>query len=93
MAFVVLGVVLLAMKMLDFGPVGAWSWLAVLWPFLVAVIWWWWADTSGWTKRREMNKMEEKRKQRRVDALDKLGMDAKGRRGRSESAKQARRRW
>jgi len=40
-----------------------------------------------------MNKMEAKRKQRRIDALDKLGMDAKGRRGRSESAKQARRRW
>jgi hypothetical protein len=37
--------------------------------------------------------MEEKRRQRRIENLDKLGMDAKGRRGRSESAKQARRRF
>jgi len=92
MLFVVVGVVLLLMKIFEFGPVGAWPWWAVLCPFGVAAVWWWIADTSGWTKRREMNKMEAKRQQRRVDALDNLGMDAKGRRGRSEGAKQARRR-
>jgi small Trp-rich protein len=73
--------------------VGNWSWLAVLWPFGAAALWWWWADASGFTKRREMDKLEEKKRQRRIDNLDKLGMDAKGRRGRSESAKQARRRF
>jgi small Trp-rich protein len=93
MVFVVLGVILLAMWLAGMGPVGAWPWWAVFWPFAVAVLWWWFADTSGWTKRREVNKMEEKKRQRRIDALDKLGMDAKGRRGRSESAKQARRRF
>jgi small Trp-rich protein len=93
MYFIVLGVLLLVMKVGEFGPVGAWSWWAVLWPFGVAVVWWAWADATGWTKRREMDKMEEKKRQRRVDNLDKLGMDAKGRRGRSESAKQARRRF
>lgn len=93
MVFVVVGVLLLLMKLADFGPVGAWSWWLVLSPFGAAALWWWWADTTGWTKQREINKMEEKKRQRRIDALDKLGMDAKGRRGRSESAKQARRRF
>jgi len=93
MYLIVLGVLLLLMKMLDFGPVAAWSWFAVLAPFAGAVIWWTWADATGWTKRREMDKMDEKKRQRRIDNLDKLGMDAKGRRGRSESAKQARRRF
>ena len=93
MVFVVVGVLLLLMKLADFGPVGTWSWWLVLSPFAVAALWWWWADTTGWTKQREINKMEEKKRQRRIDALDKLGMDAKGRRGRSESAKQARRRF
>ena len=92
MYLIVLGVLLLAMKIADFGPVAAWSWWAVLSPFAGAALWWWWADASGWTKRREIDKMEAKKRQRRIDNLDKLGMDAKGRRGRSESAKQARRR-
>ncbi len=93
MAFIVLGVVLLVLWMADLGPVGVWPWWAVLWPFAAAALWWWWADATGWTKRREMDKLEAKRRQRRIDNLDALGMDAKGRRGRSESAKQARRRF
>jgi len=93
MFFIVVGVILLLMWMTDFGPVGAWPWWAVLWPFAAAVIWWAFADASGWTKRREMDKMEEKKRKRRIETLDKLGMDHKGRRGRSESAKQARRRF
>ena len=93
MYLIVLGVLLLVMKIAEFGPVGEWSWYLVLAPFAAAVVWWTWADKSGWTRRREMNKMEEKKRQRRIENLDKLGMDAKGRRGRSESAKQARRRF
>ena len=93
MYLVVLGVLLLVMKVADFGPVGAWAWWQVLLPFGGAIVWWMWADMSGFTKQREMDKMEAKKRQRRIDNLDKLGMDAKGRRGRSESAKQARRRF
>ena len=90
MYMVVLGVILLILKLAEFGPVGAWSWWIILIPFALAVVWWAWADSSGWTKRREIDKMDEKRKQRRIDSLDKLGMDPKGRRGKSASAKQAR---
>jgi small Trp-rich protein len=93
MYLVVLGVLLLLMKTVDFGVVAAWPWWVVLSPFAGALAWWAWADATGWTKRREMDKMDAKKRQRRVDALDKLGMDAKGRRGRSETAKQARRRF
>jgi small Trp-rich protein len=93
MYFVVLGVILLLMWITDFGPVGQWAWWAIFWPFVCAVLWWWFADASGWTKRREMDKMDQKKHKRRVETLDKLGMDAKGRRGRSDSAKQARRRF
>jgi hypothetical protein len=39
-----------------------------------------------------MDKMDAKRQARRIANLDALGMDAKGRRGKSTSAKQARNR-
>ena len=42
------------------------SWLIVLSPFALAVVWWAWADASGYTKRKEIEKME-KRKQDRID--------------------------
>ena len=80
MAFIILGVALLIMWLADFGPVAAWPWWGVLWPFAAAVVWWWWADATGWTKRREMEKMDAKRDERRRKNLDALGMDAKGRR-------------
>lgn len=82
MYLVVLGVLLLAMKLTEIGPAGQWSYWAVLWPFAGAVIWWAYADKSGWTKRREMDKMEERKKMRRQTNLEALGMDEKARRQR-----------
>ncbi|HJV61921.1 MAG TPA: TIGR04438 family Trp-rich protein [Albitalea sp.] len=80
MALVILGVLLLVMKVADFGPVAAWPWWLVLAPFAGAVLWWAWADKSGWTKRREIDKMDAKREERRRKNLEALGMDHKGRR-------------
>lgn len=80
MYLVVIGVLLLAMKLAELGPVGAWSYWAVLWPFAGAVIWWAYADKSGWTKRREIDKMEERKKLRRQTNLEALGMEPKKRR-------------
>jgi small Trp-rich protein len=82
MVMVVLGVLLLLLKVTDIGPVAGMPWWAVLLPFGLAVLWWAWADSSGWTKRREMDKMEQKKKDRRAKNLDALGMDTKGRRER-----------
>jgi len=75
MYFVILGVLLLLMKVTDYGPVALWSWPAVLWPFLAAVVWWIWADSTGYTKRREMDKMEDRKTARRRKALSALGLD------------------
>ena len=66
MYFLLIGIAMLAMKYLAFGPVAAWSWWLVLSPFALAVLWWSWADKSGYTKRVEFEKMA-KRKQDRID--------------------------
>ena len=60
------GIVLLLLKYLEIGPVAAWSWLWVLSPFGLAVVWWSWADASGYTKRKAMEKVDQ-RKQDRID--------------------------
>jgi small Trp-rich protein len=75
MWFVIVGVLLIALKLLDLGPMGGWSWWAVLSPFACATAWWWWADFSGYTKRREMDRMDERRLARRRKSLEALGLD------------------
>ena len=66
MYFLGLGVILLAMKYLEIGPVSAWDWWVVLAPFGLAVVWWAWADSSGYTKRKAMER-ENARRQDRID--------------------------
>ncbi|MBE7940044.1 MULTISPECIES: TIGR04438 family Trp-rich protein [Ramlibacter] len=61
-----LGVILLAMKYLEFGPVAGWAWWMVLAPFGAAVAWWAWADWSGYTKRKAVER-ENVKKQARID--------------------------
>jgi small Trp-rich protein len=74
MPMVFVGVLLLVAKMAEFGPFARWSWWLVLAPFGVAVLWWEFADSSGWTKRRAMNKMEQRKKDRRQGQMEALGM-------------------
>jgi small Trp-rich protein len=75
-----LGIVLLAMKYLEIGPVAVWSWWWVLSPFALAVAWWSWADWSGYTKKKAMER-ENDRKQARIDkSREKLGIKSKSRR-------------
>ncbi len=66
MLFLGIGLLLLVLKYLAIAPVAAWSWTLVLSPFMLAVLWWWWADTSGYTKRKVMER-EDARKQARID--------------------------
>ena len=65
MLLLVLGLILLAMKFMEFGPVAGWSWWLVLAPFAGAVAWWAFADATGYTKRKAME-AEDKRKQDRI---------------------------
>ena len=73
MYFLLLGLVLLLLKYLEVGPVAAWSWYAVLAPFGLAVAWWAWADWSGYTKRKEMEKEDERKAARIAKAKEAMG--------------------
>jgi small Trp-rich protein len=73
MYLILIGVLLLALKLADFGPVGQWSWWVVLAPFGAAALWWAWADASGWSKRRAMDKMQERKDARRRRNMEALG--------------------
>ncbi len=66
MYFLLIGVLGLILKYLEIGPVASLSWWLVLSPFALAVAWWAFADASGYTKRKEIQKMDE-RKQKRID--------------------------
>ena len=72
-----LGLVLLAMKYLEIGPVAAWEWWVVLLPFALAAAWWAWADYSGYTKKKAVER-ENVRKQERLDRQrEQLGLGTK----------------
>ena len=75
-----LGVVLLLMKYLEYGPVAEWSWWVVLAPFGLAAAWWAWADFSGYTKRKAMEKMDQKKRDRVDKQREKLGLKTSKRR-------------
>ena len=75
MWFVVLGVLLIALKFAEVGFVSAWTWRAVLSPFAAAAVWWAYADSSGLTKKREMDKLEEKKLERRRKNMEAMGID------------------
>ncbi len=66
MYFLLIGIALLAMKYLEIGPVAAFPWWIVLSPFAMAVAWWAWADSSGYTKKKVIER-ENARKQARID--------------------------
>jgi small Trp-rich protein len=93
MAFLILGILLLALKLAEFGPVGAWSWWVVLLPFGLATAWWAFSDSIGLTQRRAMDKMEEVKAERRNRNLEALGLgtrrDRKARRANQFTASDA----
>ena len=66
MYLVGIGIVFLLCKYLEIGPIANWDWWFVLSPFALAALWWAWADSSGYTKRKAMER-ENARKQARVD--------------------------
>ncbi len=75
MWFVVIGCVLLMMKLTDFGFAAELSWLWILAPFGLAVLWWSFADGVGLTKQREMDKLEERKHERRRKHMEALGLN------------------
>jgi len=72
----IVGVLLLVAKLAELGPFGDWSWWIVLAPFAIAAAWWQFADSSGLTKRREIDKLARRQQERRAKAMEALGLDA-----------------
>jgi small Trp-rich protein len=74
MAFVVLGVILLVLKLVEWMPVANWSWWLVLGPFGIALAWWSWKDASGMTRRQEMDKDNARKEERRRRNIEAMGL-------------------
>ena len=74
MYFLLIGVAAMVMKYLEFGPVATMPWWVVLSPFGMAVAWWAWADSSGYTKRKEMDKMDKRKQDRLERQREQMGM-------------------
>jgi small Trp-rich protein len=80
MILLIIGVLLLAAKMAGIGPTAEWSWWIVLAPFAGAVVWWQISDSLGLTQKRAIQRMEDRKEDRRRKAMVSLGLvDAKGR--------------
>jgi len=76
MAFVLLGVLLLILKLggwVQFNKDEFWALIIVLSPFALAVVWWAWADSSGLTQRKAMQSLDEKKAARREQQMEALG--------------------
>lgn len=74
MYFLLIGILGIVLKYMEIGPVATWAWWIVLSPFALAVIWWTIADKTGYTKRVEVKKMENRKKERIEKQRDAMGM-------------------
>ncbi len=77
MPMVLIGVLLLGLWWAEIGPFGRLPWWAVGIPFVLAVLWWEFADSSGWTQRKAMEKMEKRKTDRRDRAMEALGLSSR----------------
>lgn len=77
MFFLIIGVILLALKVAEIGPFATLSWWWVAAPFVVTVLWWEFADGTGLTRKRAMQKMEERKAARRERDMEALGLNTR----------------
>lgn len=77
MVFVIIGIILLALKLLQVGQVAALSWWWVLTPFALAFIWWEVIDPMfSLSQKRAMRESHERRQDRVDKYREKLGLVA-----------------
>ena len=77
MPMVIVGVLLLLAWFLELGPVGTWPWWILPIPFGMAIAWWSFADGSGLTQRRAMQRMDDRKQERRDRSMEALGLGTK----------------
>lgn len=69
-----LSLLLLALKYFEIGPVANWSWWWIMVPFGLTAMWWAWADSSGYTKRKAVEKIELRKRERVEKHKESLGI-------------------
>jgi small Trp-rich protein len=72
MWFLIIGLVLGALKWAAVEPVVLWPWWVVLLPFGLAAAWWSLADKLGFTRRAQERKLEQKQAERRRKQVESL---------------------
>ncbi len=86
MPLVIIGVLLGAVWLAGVEPVSRLDWWWLLLPFAGAAVWWAFADGTGITQRRAMQKMEDRKAERRERAMVHLGQDTR-RKGRVDKVR------
>ena len=74
MYLLIIGIALVLLKYLEIGPVATWTWWWILTPFALTVLWWAWADATGYTKRRVMDRIDQRKQDRLNKQKAALGM-------------------
>lgn len=73
MAFILIAVAYIVLKLLDVGFVSALSWHWAWLPVGCALLWWEVADHFGITQKRAMAKMDARKESRRQRSLEAMG--------------------
>jgi small Trp-rich protein len=75
--FVFLALLYLLLKYLDVAWLSRYSTWWVLLPLALAAVWWNLADQYGYTQRKAMERMDQKREARRLRQLEAMGRGPK----------------
>lgn len=74
-----LALILLLLKFLEIGPVAQWSWWIIVIPFALTAAWWTWADASGYTRRKAIERENQRKADRVQRQREKMGLPGKRR--------------
>jgi small Trp-rich protein len=87
MPLVLVGLLLIALKAAEVGPFAACPWWLATTPLVLAILWWKFSDSTGLDKRREMDRMEERKAERRRNALMATGQGPEAEKERRDAEK------
>lgn len=73
-----LSLILLALKYFELGPVANISWWWLLAPFALTALWWALADASGYTQRKAVERIEQRKRERINKQKKAMGMGSRG---------------
>lgn len=74
-----LALILLLLKFFEIGPVAQWSWWIIVIPFALTAAWWTWADASGYTRRKAIERENQRKADRVQRQREKMGLPGKRR--------------